>query len=97
MKDSKMMRVLLIVVAMLLALDVGARLLMDVPTAKAEKKVEYKVVSKASIKLAKEPKTYEEEDALFVQALEKTLNDMAGQGWVLDSVVPDPNRFIFRR
>lgn len=96
MRD-KVTRALLAVLIMLLAFDVGGRLLMDVPAAKAEKKTEYKVVRIASIKLAQEPKTSEEQNMLFVEALEKTLNDMAAQGWVLDSIIPDPNQFIFRK
>ena len=39
MKDNTVMRVLLVVLITLLALDVGSRLLTDVPAAKAKKKV----------------------------------------------------------
>jgi len=82
-KRYTFMKLALIMVILLLAIDVGGRLVLSTPEVKATSKVQYKAVSAKPIKTCAE--------------YEVLLNGMAGQGWVFDHFIEAADIAVFRK
>jgi hypothetical protein len=75
---------LVFVIAMLfLAIDIGSRLVLSTPEAKATSGVQYKVVSAKMIKTCAQ--------------YEDLLNEMASQGWVFDHFIEAADIAVFKK
>lgn len=83
MKRYTFMKLALVIVMLLLAIDVGGRLVLSTPEVKATATVQYKVVSAKPIKTCAE--------------YEDLLNGMANQGWVFDHFIEAADIAVFRK
>lgn len=83
MKESRFVKIGIIVAIVLLTVDIGGRALFSPLEAKAAGNVQYKVVTTGSINSNAE--------------VEQLLNDMASQGWELDTVVVEAQVIIFKK
>jgi hypothetical protein len=77
------LKLVFFMVMVLLAIDVGGRLVLRTPEVKATAKSQYKVVSAKPIKTCAE--------------YEDLLNGMAGQGWVFDHFIEAADIAVFRK
>ena len=82
-KRYTFMKLALVIVMLLLAIDVGGRLVLSTPEVKATATVQYKVVSAKPIKTCAE--------------YEDLLNGMANQGWVFDHFIEAADIAVFRK
>jgi len=82
-KRYTFMKLALVMVILLLAIDVGGRLVLSTPEVKATVTVQYKVVSAKPIKTCAE--------------YEDLLNGMANQGWVFDHFIEAADIAVFRK
>ncbi len=83
MKESKFVKVTLIILVVLLTVDISTKVLFNPSEATAAGKIQYKVVSLGSIN---SPSEYEE-----------LLNSMADQGWTFDHVLEIVTLVAFRK
>ena len=83
MRESRFVKVGLIVVMILLTVDIGSRILFSPSEAKAAGKVQYKLVSLKQLNSDAE--------------VEQLLNNMADQGWEFDTVVEMAQVMIFKK
>ena len=83
MKRYTFMKLALVMVILLLAIDVGGRLVLSTPEVRATATVQYKVVSAKPIKTCAE--------------YEDLLNGMANQGWVFDHFIEAADIAVFRK
>ena len=82
-KRYTFMKLALVMVILLLAIDVGGRLVLSTPEVSATATVQYKVVSAKPIKTCAE--------------YEDLLNGMANQGWVFDHFIEAADIAVFRK
>lgn len=83
MGENKFLKFVFVIAVLLLAIDVGGRLVLSTPEVKATAKVQYKVVSAKPIKTCVE--------------YEDLLNGMADQGWVFDHFIEAADIAVFRK
>lgn len=81
--ENKFLKFVFVIAVLLLAIDVGGRLVLSTPEVKATAKVQYKVVSAKPIKTCVE--------------YEDLLNGMADQGWVFDHFIEAADIAVFRK
>lgn len=83
MKDNKIIKVLLVILIIMVALDIGSNLLSTKTEAIASGKVQYKVISGGSIGNSSQ--------------YEKLLNDMSSKGWEFDHCIELLSIIVFRK
>ena len=83
MGGNKFLKLVFVIAVLLLAIDIGGRLVLSTPEVKATAKIQYKVVSAKPIKTCAE--------------YEDLLNRMASQGWVFDHFVEAADIAVFRK
>lgn len=83
MKDNKIIKVLLVILMIMVALDIGSNLLSTKTEAIASGKVQYKVISGGSIRSSSQ--------------YEKLLNDVASKGWEFDHCIELLSIIVFKK
>jgi len=83
MDGSKVIKLTIVLLILLLTIDIGSRLFFNPSVVNAKSKIQYKVVSLKPVNTTAE--------------LEKLLNDMANQGWEADQVMLDKKMAIFKK
>jgi hypothetical protein len=83
MKNNKIIKVLLVILIIMIALDIGSNLLSTKTEAVASVKVQYKVISGGSIESSSQ--------------YEKLLNDMSSKGWEFDHCIELLSIIVFRK
>jgi hypothetical protein len=80
---NTLLKLLFVIAILVLAIDIGGRLVLSTPEVKATSGVQYKVVSAKTIETCAE--------------YEDLLNKMASQGWVFDHFIEAADIAVFRK
>ena len=83
MDGSKVIKLTIVLLILLLTIDIGSRLFFSPSVVNAKSKIQYKVVSLKPV--------------ITTAELEKLLNDMANQSWEVDHVMLDKKMAIFKK
>jgi hypothetical protein len=83
MKDNKIVKVLLVILIIMVALDIDSNLLSKKTEAITSGRVQYKVISGGSIGSSSQ--------------YEKLLNDMSSKGWEFDHCIELLSIIVFRK